>query len=186
MAISSRPMLSLFLLILATSSNTTTVLASDDGTNDDGLTHIHLYAHETFKGTNATAITVVASPFGANSSFGSVSVLDDELRVGRDRSSELVGRYQGFFVGTGLEGGTTNFMSSITYVFTSGEYEGSTLSMQGAVLGFNDTIERPLVGGTGKFRMARGYSLVKLLDYPTPETGLLEVDLFVLMSGRKY
>ncbi|CAO2042725.1 unnamed protein product [Urochloa humidicola] len=174
MAINSSQMLLLSLLLIMASSSATAFFPSS------GLTHIHLYIHETYKNANATVITTVASPLGANSSFGSVSVIDDELRVGRDRTSELVGRYQGFFFGTGIKGGT-DFQSSITYIFTAGEYEGSTLSMEGIVLGFNDTIERPLVGGTGKFRMARGYSLVKQLGYPTPETGLLEVDLFVLM-----
>jgi hypothetical protein len=178
-------MFSLFLLLIlaSSSSSTTTVLASSG--EDSGLTHIHLYLHETFKGDNATAIATVASPRGANSSFGSVGVVDDELRVGRDRASELVGRFQGIIVGTDVDG-AADYLTSITYVFTAGEYKGSTLSMQGPVLGFNGTIERPLVGGTGKFRMARGYSLFKLLGNPTPATVLFEIDLFVLMYRGKY
>ena len=47
-------------------------------------------------------------------------------------------------------------------------------------------IERPVVGGTGKFRMARGYSLLKVLGNPTPETVVFEVDLFVLMDRANY
>ncbi|CAL5031415.1 unnamed protein product [Urochloa decumbens] len=178
MAISSR-MLSLFLLILA-SSSTTAVLASDSGDEDDGLTHIHLYVHETFKGANATTATPVASPLGANSTFGSMAVFDDEIRVGQDRASELVGRFQGLVVGTGLDSGA-NFLSSVTCVFTAGEYQGSTLSVEGPVLGFKDAIERPVVGGTGKFRMTSGYSLFKVLGNPTPDTVVFELDLFVLM-----
>ncbi|CAD6260500.1 unnamed protein product [Miscanthus lutarioriparius] len=119
-------------------------------------------------------LSSVASPRGSNSSFGSVGVLDDELRVGRDRASELVGRFQGIVVGTDVDGGA-EFLTSFTCVFTAGEYKGSTLSMQGPVLGFNGTIERPLVGGTGKFRLARGYSLFKLLGNPTPATVLFEM-----------
>ncbi|CAN6235388.1 unnamed protein product [Urochloa humidicola] len=176
---SLRTMLSLLLPIIA-SSSTTTVLASSSG-----LTHIHLYVHETFKGANATAVTAVASPLGANSSFGSVGVLDDELRTGRERASELVGRFQALVVGTGLEGGA-NYMTSVTFVFTAGEYQGSTPSVLGPVLGFKGAVERPVVGGTGKFRMARGYSLLKLLGNPTPETVLFEADLFVLMHRTKW
>ncbi|RLM75095.1 hypothetical protein C2845_PM15G12030 [Panicum miliaceum] len=178
-------MLSLFLLILASSSSATTVPASHGDKLTNGLTHIHVYVHETFRGANATAVTAVASPLGANSSFGSVGVLDDELRVGQDRASGLVGRVQGLIVGTGLEGGA-NYLTSVAFVFTAGEYQGSTLSVLGPVLGFKGAIERPVVGGTGKFRMARGYSLLKVLGNPTPETVLFEVDLFVLMHRAKY
>ena len=58
--------------------------------------------------------------------------------------------------------------------------------MLGLVLGFKGAMESPVVGGTGKFRMARGYSLLKVLGNPTPETVLFEVDLFVLMHRAKY
>ncbi|KAG2572886.1 hypothetical protein PVAP13_7KG207200, partial [Panicum virgatum] len=126
-----------------------------------------------------------ASPLGASSSFGSVGVVDDELRVGQDRASELVGRFQGFIVGTSLEGGAS-YVTSVAFVFTAGEYRGSTLSVLGPVLGFKGVIERPVVGGTGKFRMARGYSLLKVLGNPTPETVVFEVDLFVLMDRANY
>ncbi|CAN6228571.1 unnamed protein product [Urochloa humidicola] len=183
MAISSRMLLLLFLILLA-SSLTTTVLASD-GDDDSGLTHIHLYVHETFKGANATTATPVASPLGANSTFGSVAVFDDEMRVGPDRASELVGRFQGIVIGTGLDGGAS-FLSSVTCVFTAGEYQGSTLSVEGPVLGFKDPIERPVVGGTGKFRMTGGYSLFKVMGNPTPETVVFELDLYVLMYRGRY
>ncbi|TVU37900.1 hypothetical protein EJB05_11243, partial [Eragrostis curvula] len=175
-------LLSLFAVLLVSSSPA--VLAAS-GDVDEGLTHIHLYVHEKFTGKNATATAVVASPLGANSSFGSVGVTDDELRVGRDRSSQLLGRYQAIIVGTSLEVGA-GYLTSITLVFTAGEHAGSTLSVQGPVLGFKGVIERAVVGGTGKFRMARGYSLTKILGNPTPETVVFEVDLFVLMHNGKY
>ncbi|XP_034604752.1 dirigent protein 21 [Setaria viridis] len=156
------------------------------GDQGGSLTRIHLYVHETFKGANSTAIRPVASPLGANSSFGSVGVLDDELRVGRDRASELLGRFQGLVLGTGLEGGA-NYLTSVTFVFTAGDYQGSTLLVVGPVLGFKGAIERPVVGGTGQVQDGqRGYSMLKLLGNPTPETVLFEVDLFVLVHRGKY
>ena len=45
-----------------------------------------------------------------------------------------------------------------------------TLSVQGPFLGFTSTIERAVVGGTGKFRLACGYMLFKMISKPTPET----------------
>ena len=38
--------------------------------------------------------------------------------------------------------------------------------MLGLVLGFKGAMESPVVGGTGKFRMARSYSLLKVLGNP--------------------
>lgn len=175
MAPSSLPHL-LFLLAL-----TSSVAAAAAGEGDHGLTHIHLYVHETYTGANATATAVLQSPLGAtNSSFGSMGVVDNEIRVGPDRSSQLVGRYQGVVFGTSVQLGA-GYLSSVTLVFTAGEYGGSTLSVQGPILGFTGTIERAVIGGTGKFRLARGYMLFKMISKPTPETDVNEINLFVLM-----
>ncbi|RLM58906.1 dirigent protein 21-like [Panicum miliaceum] len=118
---------------------------------------------------------VLQSPLGANSSFGSIGVVDDELRAGPDRASPLLDRP----VGAG-------YLSSVTLVFTAGDYAGSMLSVQGPVLGFAGTIERAVVGGTGRFRLARGYMLFKMISKPTPETDVNGVHLFVLMHHGKY
>jgi hypothetical protein len=177
----------LFLSLLASSLAAVRGHAAGHHDGGGGLTHIHLYVHETYTGANATAAAVLQSPLGANSSFGSIGVVDDEIRLGPDRSSPLVGRYQAVFFGTSLQLGA-GYLSSITLVFTAGEHAGSTLSVQGPVLGFTGTIERAVIGGTGKFRLARGYMLFKMISKPTPETDVNEVDLFVLMhhAGAKY
>nr|CAB3489348.1 unnamed protein product [Digitaria exilis] len=177
----------IFLSLLALTSSVAVVhIAGDNGGGDDGLTHILIYVHEKFNGTNATVASVVQSPLGTNSSFGSIGVVDDELRVGPNRSSPLVGRYQGVVIGTSLEVGT-GYLTCITLVFTAGEYAGSTLSVQGPVLGFTGTIERAVVGGTGKFRLARGYMLFEIISKPTPETFAGDINLFVLMhQAGKY
>ncbi|WVZ49525.1 hypothetical protein U9M48_000873 [Paspalum notatum var. saurae] len=175
------PLVLLFLLASTTPSSTTA--AADHDHDDDSLTHIHLYVHETFAGPNATAIRVLESPLGATTStFGMMGVVDDEIRAGPDRSSSaLLGRYQGVFFGTSLELGK-GFFSAVTLVFTAGEYAGSTVSVEGPILGFTGTIERAVVGGTGRFRLARGYMLFANISKPTPETNVNEVQLFVLMS----
>ncbi|KAF8679286.1 hypothetical protein HU200_046067 [Digitaria exilis] len=179
--------LSLFLLLLAASSSS--LAAGGYGDDDLGLTRIHLYVHETLAPpANATFAFVAPSPLGASSSFGSIIVVDHELRAGRDRSSQLLGRYQSLMVGTSL--GTTGgkYLTSIALVFTAGEHAGSTLSVEGLLVASKGVpFERAVVGGTGKFRLARGYSLTTIIGNPTPETGLFEVELFVLMHrGGKY
>lgn len=176
---SSSPLLLLALLLASSAA----VLVSGAGAGDHGLTHIRLYMHETFSGPNATVAIVVPSPLGANATFGEVGVLDDELRAGPDpRNSALLGRYQGVFVGAGLAS-PPGLQSAINFVFTAGEYGGSTLAMLGPVLGFAGAIERSIVGGTGKFRMTRGYCLMTAVRSPTPESVVYKVDLFVQMQA---
>jgi hypothetical protein len=63
-------------------------------------------------------------------------------------------------------------------VFTAGEYSGSTLSVHGPVLGFSGTMERAVVGGTGKFRLARGHMLFRTISM---SAGVDQIDLFVLV-----
>ncbi|KAF8730992.1 hypothetical protein HU200_016872 [Digitaria exilis] len=150
--------LPLFLTLLAALTSSTPHVVTAGDNHDGDLTHIHLYVHER---------------------HGHLLV-DDELRLGPDRrSSPLVGRYQGVFFGTSLEVGA-GYVTAITLVFTAGEHAGSTLSVQGPVLGFTGTIERAVVGGTGKFRLARGYMLFKMVSKPTPETDVNEIHVFVL------
>lgn len=176
---------SLLLLVVLLASSSSAVLAAGGGKRGGNRpTHIRLYIHETFSGPNATvASPVVSSPLGANATFGELGVLDDELRAGQDPASELLGRYQGFFVGTDLA--EPSYMSAVSLVFTAGEYNGSTLTVQGQFsFDVDGTLERTVVGGTGRFRMARGYSLMEIASAPTPESAVFKIDLFVLMSRR--
>ncbi|KQK15140.1 dirigent protein 2 [Brachypodium distachyon] len=149
--------------------------------DDNGLTHIRLYMHETIAGPKPTLVTSVKSPLGGNATFGSVGVLDNELRDGPDpKSSTLVGRFQGFFAEAGLVS-PPGLLSAMNIVFTAGERSGSSLALLGSVPSFGAPVERALVGGTGDFRMARGYSVMVDMGNPTPETALFQLDLFVQM-----
>nr|AAK55476.1 hypothetical protein Os03g28180 [Oryza sativa Japonica Group]ABF96454.1 hypothetical protein LOC_Os03g28180 [Oryza sativa Japonica Group] len=58
-----------------------------------------------------------------------------------------------------------------------GDYKGSTLVLDGRVdFGGGGAAERAVVGGTGRFRRARGYSLMTKFGNPTPSTGVFEMD----------
>ena len=72
-----------------------------------------------------------------------------------DQNSAEVGRAQGIFVTSAFDGSTFTLLMSI--VFTSKEYKGSTLQIQGADRQFESPRESAVVGGTGKFRFAKGY-----------------------------
>ena len=173
---------SLLLVLLAVAASS----AAGDG--EGKLKHIHLYMHETFSGApNATVGVVVPSHLGGNATFGAVAAFDDELRAGRSRNSSLVARYQGVVVSTGLAEGKASqgHLTVASILFVAGKYDGSVLSVEGPFLGIEGTIERSIVGGSGKFRMARGYYLFKLLDL-TSTSFVAQLDLYVLTCSQSY
>ncbi|KAF7027083.1 hypothetical protein CFC21_039155 [Triticum aestivum] len=152
-----------------------------------GLKHIHLYMHETFTGPNATLFAVVPPLLGVGdntSMFGMVGVLDDELRDGSDPSnSSLVGRFQSLFAFAGLVT-PPGMQTATSLVFTAGEHAGSTLVMVGSIVSSEGPYETAVVGGTGAFRMARGYCVLKAVWSPTPVSTVYEVNLLVKMEGK--
>ncbi|CAM0879083.1 unnamed protein product [Alopecurus aequalis] len=169
-------LLPLFLL-LASSSAWGMARAHGD---ENELTHIHIYMHEITSGADAT--TIVRLPPLGNTTFGMIKMFDDELRDGRDPSnSSLIGRFQGFNSFAGLVS-PPGIVSSITFVFTAGNYSGSTLVMMGTVQSFTGAFERALVGGTGAFSMTRGYCLVEALWYPTPTSTVWDINLYLKMD----
>jgi hypothetical protein len=181
------PIPSLLLVLLAVAASSAAGVAGD-GVGGKKLTHIHLYMHETFSGENATEGAMLPSPFGANATFGSMGVFDNELRTDRNRDSPLVARYQGIIVATGVAEGPAleGRLTVASILFIAGEYNGSTLSLEGPFVGFQGTMERSIVGGSGKFRMARGYYLLKLLGLTTPNSAVSEIDFYVLPYDPSY
>ncbi|XBJ06688.1 hypothetical protein VPH35_012319 [Triticum aestivum] len=142
-----------------------------------GFKHIHLYMHETFTGPNATLFSVVPPLHrGDNARFGMVGVLDDELRDGPDpRNSSLIGRFQSLFAFAGLVT-PPGMQTATSLVFTAGEHAGSMLVMVGSIVSSEGPYETAVVGGTGTFRMARGYCVLKAVWSPTPESTVYEVE----------
>ncbi|KAJ4755920.1 Dirigent protein [Rhynchospora pubera] len=138
-------------------------------------THLHFYFHEIYSGPNATAVAVVNPPRN-DSAFGAMGMVDDMLKEGPDPSSKLIGRAQGLTAVPSMEqnGG---ILTMLNFVFTDGPYNGSTLAVFGrAVLG--TVMERAIIGGTGRFRMARGYTLSKQLP-STQGLLVLEYDAYI-------
>ncbi|XP_040378343.1 dirigent protein 1-like isoform X2 [Oryza brachyantha] len=169
------------LCVLAFLAVAVTGAAAGGGTT---TTHLHLYIHETLTGANATAASLAPSPLaGSNSSFGSVGAFDDELREGSDAASAYLGRAEGLLVQADLANPAA-LWTMLTLVFTDGDYTGSTLVLDGRVdfAGGGGTAERAVVGGTGRFRRARGYTLMSKFGNPTPSTVVFEMDIYVAMA----
>ncbi|GJN32102.1 hypothetical protein PR202_gb20576 [Eleusine coracana subsp. coracana] len=177
----------LLLFVAASWTSPPVVHASPSG--GGGATHIRVYVHERFSGSNATVATVSPSPLGNNSStFGMVGALDDELRASPDADSPIIGRYRGVFVGTDLAD-DEEYFSSVIVVFAD-KYRGSTLLLQGqykfpAGEQEDDVVERAVVGGTGRFRRATGYSLLRVVS-ATTDAAVFQLDLFVFTPRAGY
>jgi hypothetical protein len=89
------------------------------GSNNGRLKHMELYMYEINEGLNATAIIPISSGLVANTTFGVVKLLDNELRDGPDpSSSSLIGRFQGIVVSLGLVT-PPGKQSAISFMFTA-------------------------------------------------------------------
>ncbi|CAM0879081.1 unnamed protein product [Alopecurus aequalis] len=163
-----------FVLLLACSS-VLGMARADSGK----LKNIKFYLYETGEGTDKTVFDVLPALQGGNTTFGIIRMFDNVLRDGKfSDNSTLIGRFEGFIAFAGI-GTLLGKQSVVTFVFTAGKYSGSTVVISGIVQMINGAIERPIVGGTGAFRMASGYSLVSYSWNPTTITTVYEVNLFV-------
>ncbi|XP_038688013.1 dirigent protein 1-like [Tripterygium wilfordii] len=127
-------------------------------------TRIQFYLHEIMNGTDPTAVPVAARSnyTGANplaAMFGTISIMDNPLRTSRDANSTLLGRAQGLYA-MASQSEVVLFMSA-TYSFTAGRNNGSSFSLVGLNHAMRPLREIPIVGGTGRFRLAEGYCTVR-------------------------
>lgn len=122
------------------------------------LTKLHFYYHNSRNPEkNLSAVQVAKSPplFSENPPyFGVLTITDDPLTTGPEISSKIVGYGQGFYATSSLE--EVSMLMGVTFIFTDGKYNGSTL----VILGRNPIGEMyrelPIIGGSGVFRLARG------------------------------
>ncbi|CAI9113235.1 OLC1v1013808C1 [Oldenlandia corymbosa var. corymbosa] len=121
------------------------------------LTKFHFYLHNIVSKSPPASTPVARAAITASmpeTSFGLVNVIDAPLTEKPDSKSKLVGYCQGLFAFSSQEERST--IMTLNFVFTGGEYNGSTLS----VLGRNHVTakyrEFPIIGGSGDFRLAHG------------------------------
>ncbi|CAL1398054.1 unnamed protein product [Linum trigynum] len=134
----------------------------DSGTGPDTVTNLQFYFHDIPSGSNPTAVEVVkpvATASHSNPFFGEVVIVDDPLTLTADVGSKLVGRAQGMY--TASSQNEPAISMSMSFGFVDGPYDGSSLIVMGKNMYMSPAREVPVVGGTGLFRMARGYAVVK-------------------------
>ncbi|KAL2234132.1 UNVERIFIED_CONTAM: Dirigent protein 23 [Sesamum indicum] len=116
-------------------------------------THLHFYFQDVVSGNNPTAVKIIGDGYG----FGTTFMMDDVLTQGPERDSKVIGRAQGMYSSAAQN--DIAFLMIVTFVFTEGLYNGSSVSMLGRNHVVDDEREMPIVGGSGVFRFARGYAL---------------------------
>ncbi|KAD4982067.1 hypothetical protein E3N88_18738 [Mikania micrantha] len=127
-------------------------------TGSQVVTTMQFYFHDTLSGSNPSAVKVAQPQSASNSlgGFGNLMMVDDPLTEGPDKNSKLIGHARGIMV--------------LNYGFIDGIYKDSSFSL----LSLNPTMqavrEMTIVGGTGLFRLARGYALAQTYWFD-PTTG---------------
>ncbi|KAL8027852.1 hypothetical protein ABFS82_14G120900 [Erythranthe guttata] len=158
-----------FMFLILSSISLQTIMSNADTQSSDHrspclagkekLTTLRFYVQDFVGGDSPTVWEIAKTNLTdvLPSAFGLVSVLDNLVTSEPEVDSKEVGRIQGII-------GLTDFHEKalvmlLNLVFTEGEYKGSTLSVLGRNPLAEETREVPIVGGTGAFRMARGYAV---------------------------
>ncbi|XP_057518030.1 dirigent protein 23-like [Amaranthus tricolor] len=121
-------------------------------------TVLQFYFHDIILNENPTSI-LIAQPLNDNKTdfrFGSLFMVDDPLTLTPDPNSKLLGRAQGFFGRTSKE--DISLIMGLALSFIDGMYNGSSIVIFTHIPIMNTEREFPVVGGTGLFRMARGFA----------------------------
>ncbi|KAF4368455.1 hypothetical protein F8388_018579 [Cannabis sativa] len=90
--------------------------------------------------------------------FGTMTVFDDELTEGHELGSGLMGKAQGFYVASSVDG--TSQTMAFTAMFQSGGYS-DTLTFFGVHMTAAAESHLAVMGGTGKYLNAKGFATVK-------------------------
>ena len=124
---------------------------------NEKLAKIQFYAQDVMGGPNATVHEVARAAVSTDAllSFGKVFVIDDIITAGPSADTEALGKAQGIISSADM----ANVAMAMSYniAFTSGEYNGSSLSVAGRNEVAEERRRLAVVGGTGVFRFARGY-----------------------------
>ncbi|XP_048434686.1 pterocarpan synthase 1-like [Pyrus x bretschneideri] len=123
------------------------------------------YLQDLASGPNATVVPITGIQGKPQSftSFGTIFAIDDPITETPDKRSTQVGRAQGILVASSLSG--SNVHVSMSLAFTNGQYDGSSLELQGTSRQFERVKEVSVVSGTASFRYARGYATLETVFY---------------------
>lgn len=121
-------------------------------------------------GNNQPFVTAGQLPSGASLQkllFGSLTVFDDELTEAHELGSAVVGKAQGFYLASSLDG--TSQTIAVTMMFHGGgDHHQVVVEDMISFFGVHRTASHEsqiaVVGGTGKYENAKGYATVETLQ----------------------
>ncbi|MED6107074.1 hypothetical protein PIB30_010521 [Stylosanthes scabra] len=98
--------------------------------------------------------------------FGSVTVIDDQLTEGPELGSAVIGKGQGFYLASSLDGSSKTIVLTILLHGGSENHNDGiedTISFFGIHRSASPQSEVAVIGGTGRYENARGYATVETL-----------------------
>ncbi|CAI0443014.1 unnamed protein product [Linum tenue] len=100
--------------------------------------------------------------------FGSITVFDDELTEGHELGSAVLGKAQGFYLASSLDGTSHTLSLSLLLHGHGGEKEHEavedTISFFGIHRNASPVSHIAVVGGTGKYEDAKGYATIETIQ----------------------
>ncbi|KAK7393228.1 hypothetical protein VNO78_21772 [Psophocarpus tetragonolobus] len=112
---------------------------------------------------NPNNVPLQLGPDGLGLGFGTITVIDDVLTSQLELGSQVVGKAQGVYVASSADG--SRQMMTFTALFEEGEY-GDSLNFYGLYKIGSSKSQLSVIGGTGKFKGARGFAELKPLIPP--------------------
>jgi hypothetical protein len=130
-------------------------------TSKQTISRLNFYFHDTLSGKQPSAVQVAQASNTDKSPtlFGAVYIFDDPLTEGPEPTSRLVGRAQGLY-GSACQQ-ELSLLVAMTVVFTAGKFNASSLTILGRNAALQEVREMPIIGGSGVFRLARGFAIAK-------------------------
>ncbi|XP_010431816.1 PREDICTED: dirigent protein 15-like [Camelina sativa] len=134
---------------------------------EEKVTRVGFYLHDILSGKNSSAVRIAHDNLtrDANSpvGFGSLFVMDDPLTLGPEIHSKEIGNGRGMYVSASKEMSKFTIVMYADLTFTTGKFNGSSISIFSRNPVAEEAGEREIaiVGGRGKFRMARGFVKIK-------------------------
>ncbi|KAM3366625.1 hypothetical protein ACQJBY_015797 [Aegilops geniculata] len=122
---------------------------------------LRMYMHNVFGPPGQRVVLIVKGAGPMNPSmppehyFGETYAFDDSLTQNRSSSSKQAGRAQGTAMLASMRHPV--YLVNMVMLLTGGEYDGSTIVVEGRHDASKKERELAVVGGTGEFRLASGY-----------------------------